>query len=186
MTPANSLKGIVAISSVLLALVVPATTVFAATSAYQHHSAESSRPDVANRISVCSLVTSVNRLTVTRNRPLNHETFTFPATVKSTNTSRIRALAKALCALPVIPTGVIACPADLGVRYTLNFGSSTAKTPSPINPVIVASTGCQFVTGISRTRWVERTPAFWPVLGAAIGLPRATEATFRGKLTSGS
>jgi hypothetical protein len=111
MTPANSLKGIVAISSVLLALVVPATTVFAATSAYQHHSAESSRPDVANRISVCSLVTSVNRLTVTRNRPLNHETFTFPATVKSTNTSRIRALVKALCALPVIPTGVIACPA---------------------------------------------------------------------------
>jgi hypothetical protein len=185
MTATNRLMGLVAITSVLLAVVVPAADVYAATPANQSHQTESSRSALGNRTSVCPLVSIVDHLTVSRNRPLNHETFTFPAIVRSTNTSNIRSLARALCALPVMPKGVQACPVDLGVHYTLQFAASGQLGVS-INPVVVSASGCGVVTGLPKTRWVIGRMAFWKVLGVSIGLPHAAEATFAGKLPSGN
>ena len=186
MTTGSRLRGVVAISSVLFSLVLPASAVFAATPVNHGHSVGSACSAAVKGVCVCSLITNVDQLTVTRNRPLNHETFTFSASVKSTNASHIRALAKSLCALPVMPRPLRACTIDLGVRYSLNFAATTVKGPEPIRPIIVSVTGCQVVNGLSPTRWVSPNPHFWTVLGTAIGLPHATQATFAGKIASGS
>jgi hypothetical protein len=134
---------------------------------------------------VCGLVNNFDRLTITRSHPGNPETFTFPAMVKTSNKLRIRALVKALCALPSPGTGIYHCPADYGPHYTLNFGSST-ELGAAITPVVVQATGCKSVRGLSPTHWIALTPSFWGVLVVAIGLPHATRSTFAGKLTSGS
>ena len=184
MTTANRLRGIVATSAVLLSVVLPTANAFAATSTNQSHWTESSRPAVANGISVCGLVNTVDRVTVTRSHPGNPETFSFPALVKSSNKLRIHALVKALCALPSPGTGVYHCPADYGPHYTLNFVSSASDMVAAITPVVVQATGCESVRGLSPTRWIARTPSFWGVLGVAIGLAHATRFTFAGKFTS--
>ena len=186
MTTSSRLRGVAVISSVLLSIMLPASGVFAATPVNQGHSVGSARSAAVKGVSVCSLITNVDQLTVTRNRPLNHETFTFPGNVKSTYASRIRTLAKSLCALSVMPMGVLACPADLGVRYSLKFAATTVKGPLPIRPIVVSATGCQVVNGLSPTRWVEESPRFWSVFGTTIGLSHPTQATFVGKITNGS
>ena len=186
MTSGNRLRGIVAISSVLLSVVLPTATALAATTTNQGHWIESSRPAVSKGISVCGLVNAVDRLTVTRSHPGNPETFNFPVIVKTSNKHRIRALAKALCALPSPGTGIYHCPADYGPHYTLNFVSTVSDMVVGVTPVVVQATGCEVVRGLSTTRWVALTPSLWGVLGVAVGLPHATRSTFAGKLASNS
>jgi hypothetical protein len=176
----------VAISSVLLSVVLPTATALAATPTNRSHWTESSRPAVSQGISVCGFVNTVDRLTVTRSHPGNPETFTFSAMVKTSSKLRIRALAKALCALPSPGTGTYHCPADYGPHYTLNFVSTVSDMAAAITPVVVQATGCESVKGLTPTRWIALTPSFWGVLGVAIGLPHATRSTFAGKLTSNS
>jgi hypothetical protein len=143
------------------------------------------RPAKLVELDLCRGVSLVNHLVVGRNHPPNPETFTFPSLTIGTSRGAVRALAKALCALPPVPPGMQACPVDLGVRYTLWFSEvPTAKFVA--RPVIVSPMGCQTIFGLGATRWTSGRPGFWSTFGAAIGLRHATNATFAGALTNSS
>ena len=53
--------------------------------------------------------------------PQNHERFSFPARITVTSARRSQSVAQALCALPVMPSGTFACPADWAISYRLVF-----------------------------------------------------------------
>ena len=130
-------------------------------------------------------------VTVTRSKPLNPEHFSFPARTRGTKPALVRALAHALCSLPKMPAEVQACPADWGPTYNLQFSlpkatGSVIVGGDLISPVSVGTTGCEVVQGLNGTRWATPSSKLYPALGAAIGLRRATAATFAGELvTSG-
>lgn len=139
-------------------------------------------------VSLCSVANQVTGLTVTRSRPLNAERFTFPRRVTASDAMAVRALARDLCALPVMPTGVFYCPADWGVNYRLDFSLGadvTTGASRAVRPVVVHSTGCTQVTGLGATRRTLGSAPFYRAFGAAIGLAHATGVTFRGILPPG-
>jgi hypothetical protein len=79
------------------------------------------------------------------------------------NAARVRALAKALCALPKVPKGILNCPALLEGTYTLRFTAAGRRLPV----VRIEQSGCQTVTGLGPVRTVSTSPRFWPVLAKA-------------------
>jgi hypothetical protein len=126
---------------------------------------------------LCASSQSVQRLTVERvnQLPQNHEHFTFPARIAVNDSAQARAVAKAVCALPSMPRGAFACPADLGIRYRLIF-TVDGKTL----PAITADVGgCGTVAGLGRGLWTARTPGFWTTLAAAMNIP-ARYSAFTG------
>lgn len=82
-----------------------------------------------------------------------------------------------------MPNGVISCPADVGMHYTLKFVVGEAVSAHYSRLVVVDPSGCHTVTGLGAVR--SATNQLWPVLGAALGLRHATGATFGGKLVAG-
>ena len=129
---------------------------------------------------LCATTQSVQQLSIRRinSLPQNHEHFTFPAHVNVDDPGTARAVAQAACNLPPMPPGGFSCPADWGITYTLSFVVNGIKDPA----VTIEATDCQEVWGLGRPRWVARTPAFWSVLGQAIGIPHAGNAAFRGSM----
>ncbi len=138
----------------------------------------------AGPVDLCdgSTAAHVERLRVTRSRPLNPERFDLAALTTSERVPALRALAAVLCALARVGRGVFSCPIDLGVTYSLHF----ALAPDPsggvraVRPVSYDATGCQFVTGAGSPR--RASPAFVNALGVALGLSHAVPATFAGTL----
>jgi hypothetical protein len=134
----------------------------------------------AGQPALCASASSVTRLVVLRSRLVNRIQvmhFPFPPQVIVTNAAHARAVAAALCALPNMPSGVINCPAAiLGTTYRLTF--TVAGKPLPL--VTVQATGCMAVTGLGPVRRVATKPAFWRVLGNAIGLYGAGPPVFGG------
>jgi hypothetical protein len=142
-----------------------------------------SRPASAADSTLCGSVASLDRLVVERSDafPQNHMRFTFPAEVTVTDATPVRAAARALCALPKMPSGTFHCPADLGIVYHLAFSVGGRAFPT----VKLEATGCQRVHGLGAVRWVARSPGFWPTLGRAMGLSSPSYATFRGSGPNG-
>jgi hypothetical protein len=132
------------------------------------------------KVNLCTVVNSVTSLRVSRGIPLNPTTFTFPRLVLVKRATSTKAVATALCALPAGPTGVVNCPADFGFDYRLSF---TARGYN-VADVQLDPTGCQWVKGIDPVRWVEQSPHFFRVLGAAMQLKHLTASTFRGTLSN--
>lgn len=137
------------------------------------------RPFAKAGVDLCQIASTVTRLTAVRSKPLNAERFSFPARVTVTKSADVRAAARALCALPTMPAGVM-CPLDLGVDYTLRFSAATEA----VEPVTLDVSGCESVKGLGASRWVARSPNFWREFGSALGLHAATRATFVGTLTT--
>ena len=105
---------------------------------------------------------------------------------------KARALARAVCGLPVMPHGILSCPIDVGGGYRLDFIAAGRA----LHPVTVEATGCQTVTGAGApagpgqastapassapagtgpastgpTRWVARTPGFWTTFAHLTGI----------------
>ena len=127
-------------------------------------------------LTLCQSVTHLDRLIVHRTNanPQLHLHFPFPSLVIVTNTTSVQDAAKALCALPRMPTGVYHCPADIGLDYHLTFSTANRGFPT----ILVPATGCQEVSGLGPTRWTARSPAFWKALGKAMGFAKATYASF--------
>ena len=150
-------------------------------------------PRIVARFALCHDTFSdrVANVTVTRSKPLNPEHFTFPARIRGAKPTLVRTLAHTLCALAKMPAGVQACPADWGVTYSLRFTlpkptSSVIVGGDLIGPVSLQATGCLVVKGLGETRWAMSSSKVFSALGAAIGLRKATQATFAGELvTSG-
>ena len=153
----------------------------------------SERPHIVGRFALCqdTLSDRVTNVTVTRSKPLNPEHFTFPARTRGTKPALVRTLAHTLCALPKMPAGVQACPAEWGVTYSLRFTlpkptSSVVVGSDPISLVSLQTTGRLVVRGLGGTKWVLPSSKLFSALGTAIGLRHATQATFAGELeTSG-
>ena len=98
----------------------------------------------------------------------------FPARLAVIGPSGARAVARALCALPVMPPGVMSCPVLFpGTSYQLRFAAAGRSLP----PVTIQATGCATVTGAGRVR--QATSArFWRVLAMAAGLSPPGQAAF--------
>ena len=131
---------------------------------------------------LCANAGAVDRLTVSRlsTFPANHPHFAFPAAVTVTDAAQARTAAQALCALRPEPGGVLACPADLGVSYRLAFATPKRSLPA----VTIRAGGCEGISGAGLTRSSMRTPAFWAVLGRAMGLTHPSHAAFAGSMQS--
>lgn len=116
---------------------------------------------------VCAQAGSVTRLVIHRidGLPQNHERFSFPARITVTSPSRAQSVARALCALPVMPSGTYACPADWAITYQLTFATKTRR----FAPVTAEASGCQVVHGLGAVRWTETSPDFWRTLAQAGG-----------------
>jgi len=136
------------------------------------------RPSAALRAELCKSVPRLDRLIVARSDafPQNHMRFSFAAKITVADRGHVLEAARALCALPKMPSGTLHCPADLGIVYHLFFSVAGKGFPG----VSVGATGCQEVHGLTTTRWVARTPGFWRTLADAMGLVEPSYATFRG------
>jgi hypothetical protein len=121
---------------------------------------------------LCSDPASATRLVVSRVTalPQNHLHFAFPAGVTVSGPARARAVAGAVCGLPLMPRGPMSCPADLGLSYRLSFAAASRSFPV----VTIMTGGCAVVEGAGPTRWTARSPGFWAVLAHAMGLASGT------------
>ena len=127
-------------------------------------------PASAGSAALCSQQAAVTRLVVSRVTalPQNHLHFTFPAGVSVSSPARARAVARAVCGLPLMPRGPMSCPADLGLGYRLSFAAGSRSYP-----VITATAGgCAMVRGAGPVRWTARSPGFWAALAHAMGISR--------------
>jgi hypothetical protein len=97
-----------------------------------------------------------------------------------TSPAEARAVARALCALPVMPSTPMPCPMDQGVSYRLDFAAGRASFPG----ITAAAGGCNPVTGAGPVRRAG-SAGFWTVLGHAIGLKRAAGSALRGTSLAG-
>jgi hypothetical protein len=121
----------------------------------------------------------VNHLSISRTLSRNELSITFPAKMTITDSAPIRALAEVLCGFPKLRSGLEACPVDLGTRYALQFAVRSPNENVILKTLVVSPTGCESVTGLAPTRWINR-PAFWSQFGEVIGLHHATWSTFYG------
>ena len=142
-------------------------------------------PVTAVQGALCADQGGVDHLVVTRTGILTNLRvlrFTFPAVVTVASAAQAGAVARALCALPPQPTGIVNCPADLGISYQLKFAADGHQP----DVVTVASTGCEVVSGAGKLRTISAVPRFWTVLGKAMRLhPPLAQELFRGTSKAG-
>ena len=133
------------------------------------HTGRSGSTPAATAAGLCAAASEVNSLTVIRNDaiPRNHLGFRFPPRVTTGRPQQAQAVARAVCALPRMPRGTFACPADWGVSYRLEFAAAGRR----FGVVTVNAGGCRPVSGAGPVRWLERSPGFWTVLERATGVP---------------
>jgi hypothetical protein len=118
---------------------------------------------------LCAAVSKVDSVTVRRGGagPANHSRSHFPRQIVVSRPRQVRAVARAVCALPRMPGGIFACPADFGTSYRLEFAVAGRR----LAVVTVDPGGCQRVAGAGPARWAERSPGFWRVLSRAAVVP---------------
>jgi len=117
-------------------------------------------------VPLCAAAGRVDRVVVSRVRALPaspHELLPGGITVR--DPSRVRALAAGLCALPLMPRGLVNCPADFGGAFRLVFAAGRRG----FSPVGVQGSGCRIVTGVGPARSWSRSPQFKRLLGKATG-----------------
>ena len=135
----------------------------------------------AGSAALCADPAAVTRLVVSRVSalPQNHLHFAFPAGITVSSPARSRAVAEAVCGLPIVPRVAVKCPADWGVSYRLSFAAGSRSFP-----VVTASAGgCGGVAGVGPVRSADRSPGFWAVLAHALGV--STAAALHGASPAG-
>jgi hypothetical protein len=95
-----------------------------------------------------------------------------------TSARRAQSVARALCALPVMPSGSFFCPADWAISYRLTFAARARR----FAPVTAEASGCQVVHGLGAARWTATSPGFWRTLALAAGITPAGGAVFLGTM----
>jgi hypothetical protein len=75
-----------------------------------------------------------------------------------TDPARVHDLARALCALPPLPTEPMPCPMLISAgAIRIQFSAGDRAYP----PVMIQATGCEEVSGLGAPRTAMRTPGFW-------------------------
>jgi hypothetical protein len=166
-------------AATLLAAALCLTACGAATSSDRGRATPGASP-TATPTALAQALSRLDRLVVLRSDafPQNHISFSFPAKVTVSDPLEVQAVARALLALPAMPSTAFNAPIDLGITYRLVFATADERLP----PISVDATGAQVVRGLGGTRWVARSPGFWRTLGTAMGLARPEYATFRGSM----
>jgi hypothetical protein len=156
------------------------TKAIAAMTTTTHLPASGLTPPVGG-VPLCNDQDQVSQLSVTRTNPFptNNIVFIFPDHVTSDNAPGVRAVAQAVCQLPVFAPGLLNCPLDLAIGYTLTFSDTEHDI---VDTIVAMPGGCPSVTGLGVTRYA--TPTFWNLLASALSLPAPREYCdpFRGGL----
>ncbi len=115
---------------------------------------------------LCAAVPAVTRLLVSpvSALPQSHVHPAMVAGVTVRSAAAARAVAKAVCALPPMPSAPMNCPAGHGPGYRLSFAAGDASFPV----VTAQASGCAAVTGAGRPRWAVPAPGFWAVIHRAM------------------
>jgi hypothetical protein len=127
---------------------------------------------------LCAAPGSVTQVAVTRVTPVQQQLPSGPgADAAPTPTALVKGapqaqqLAKALCALPAMPTTrPLHCPDLSGGSYRLVFTAGGTALPA----VTAQPTGCETVVGVGVTRTAVAAPTFWRLLatmGGVLPLP---------------
>lgn len=122
---------------------------------------------------LCANPSAVTRVDVVRLLPIDKSpvpvavapAIPIPVRTTITDPAQARKLAGAVCALPLMPSGVINCPAAIGGAVELRF---TARG-RPLPMVVIGTSGCETVQGLGKARWAAQSPRFWAVLGQVAG-----------------
>jgi hypothetical protein len=133
----------------------------------------------ATPVALCRDTGSVAGLEIVRNLVVRVPVLqvALPDQVTVTGPARAQAVARALCALPPMPRGMVHCPALLvGTTYLLRFTAGGRRLP----PVTIEATGCEVVTGVGPARWAATSPGFWRVLATAAHLRPPGWSVFGG------
>ena len=105
----------------------------------------------------------------------------FPGQITVTTPASARAVARALCALPLLPRGVFHCPnLTIGTTYLLRFTAGGRQ----LSAVSIEATGCEVVSGVGSARWAAKSPGFWRTLATAANLSPPGRSVFIGGGTS--
>jgi hypothetical protein len=142
-------------------------------------SATASPGATAMQVALCQRTASVAGLVIVRNDVVRKPVLqiAFPDQVTVASPARARAVARALCALPLMPHGIISCPnLAVGTTYQLRFTADGRRLPA----VTIEATGCEVVTGVGSARWVSTSPGFWRGLATAAHLTPPDRSVFSG------
>jgi hypothetical protein len=134
----------------------------------------------ASQIPLCASISQITRLTVVRSRALNRIQelhFPFPPRVIVSNAAAAQSVAKAVCALPRMPAGILHCPMEmLGTAYQLIFTAAGRELPL----VTANATGCEQVSGAGPVRQAASSAGLWQALGRAMDLAAPGPPVFKG------
>jgi hypothetical protein len=132
---------------------------------------------------LCQHTATVTGLEIMRNHVMRVPQLqvAFPSQVTVTSPADARAVARALCALPLLPHGVFHCPnLTIGTTYLLRFTAGGRQLPA----VSIEATGCEIVSGVGSPRWAAKSPGFWRTLATAANLSPPGRSVFIGGGTS--
>lgn len=135
----------------------------------------------AGSAALCQAAGTVTGLRIVREgtvRPVPASSQTVvPNEVTVSRPAEVRAAARALCALPVMPKAVFSCPAGWdGTTYKLYFTAGGRSLPT----VEIEATACETIRGVGPVRWAPDRPGFWRVLATAAGVRRPGQSVFSG------
>ena len=138
-----------------------------------------SRGTTGPQVALCRDTASVTGLKIVRDQVARvpELQITFPNQVTVASPARARAVARALCALPLMPRGILNCPNLVpGTTYLLRFTAVGRQLAA----VTIEATGCEVVTGVGPARQATTSPGFWRVLGTAAHLRPPGRSAFSG------
>lgn len=95
--------------------------------------------------------------------PQSHFRLALPRGISVRDPARVRAVASALCGLPRMPHGPMACPSGSGGGYRFAFSAGSRAFPL----VTAKASGCRSVSGLGPE--LRATPQFWRLLHAELG-----------------
>jgi hypothetical protein len=118
-------------------------------------------------VPLCAAAGRVDRVVVSRvpALPTSRPDEPLPGGITFRDAPRVRALAAGLCALPLMPRGLVNCPADFGGAFRLVFAAGRRG----FSPVGVQGSGCRIVTGVGPARTWSRSPQIKRLLGQVTG-----------------
>ncbi len=96
--------------------------------------------------------------------------------VTLSDVARAQSVYTATLALPAMPGGIMSCPADFGVSYTLTFRDASGAL---VMTATLDPDGCEEVSvvgaaGAGPTLWTATDTSYWSTLAATLGIDEAS------------
>lgn len=126
-------------------------------------------PSASKHVLLCTEIPRLTRMSFTRAAwppQFRHSRLALPSAFTVRDPATVRRIATVLCALPVVPSGIMSCPDLAGGSFHLFFDAGA--TPIPV--VGIEYSGCRVVTGLGPARTWATSKTLQQVLmqGASI------------------